>query len=97
MCENVLRKYPNLYYFANYHNPIYPSCSNPSPNSEDYLVIQQGLKYWTPIFDKYKFIASFEHHNHYRKMTKKIKNDTINQEGTRYLGDGCLGVSNYMC
>lgn len=29
----------NLYRFANYHNPIYPGCTNSTPGSNDRKVI----------------------------------------------------------
>ena len=64
----------NRYLFANYHNPIYPSCTNSHENSNDRKVIAAGLKYWTPLFDSFGFIASLEHHTHQRKITFKIKN-----------------------
>jgi hypothetical protein len=67
---------PNLYRFANYHNPVYPACTNSNPGSNDRLVIDNAMKYWTPVFDELSFVASMEHHTHFRKMTFKIKNDT---------------------
>ena len=84
---------PQLYRFANYHNPIYPTCTNPNEGSNDRLVIDKGLSSWTPLFDEFSFIASMEHHTHYRKFTYKIRNNTISTIGTRYIGDGSWGVS----
>lgn len=88
----------NLYRFANYHNPIYPGCTNSTPGSNDRKVIENGLKYWTPAFDGLAFVAVMEHHTHFRKITKKIKNDTVSAaEGTRYIGDGSWGVTEIYC
>lgn len=95
--SKIAEKYPSLYKFANYHNPIYPSCIDPAPNSNDNLIIIQGMKYWVPLFDKYNFVASFEHHNHFRKITHRIRNDKNDTNGMRYVGDGCWGVSNWTC
>lgn len=56
------------------------------------------MKYWTPVFDQLGFVASMEHHTHFRKITYKIKNDTpSNQTGTRYIGDGSWGVTEIFC
>jgi hypothetical protein len=46
------------YYFANYHNPIYPACTNTNEGSNDRLVIEAGERLWTPVFDAFGFIAS---------------------------------------
>ena len=49
---------------------------------------------WIPLFDQYNFTAVMEHHTHYRKMSYKLKNKTVSEEGTRYIGDGSWGVPN---
>jgi hypothetical protein len=85
---------PTLYHFANYHNPIYPTCTNSKEGSNDRLAIAAGLQHWTPLFDEFGFVASMEHHTHYRKFTYKIKNNTLStNSGTRYIGDGSWGVT----
>jgi hypothetical protein len=87
-----------LYRFANYHNPIYPACTNSNPGSNDRLVIENGTKYWTPVFDDLSFVAAMEHHTHFRKITYKMKGDLPNnQTGTRYIGDGSWGVTEIYC
>lgn len=53
------------------------------------------MRNWVPLFDDAKYTAAFEHHTHYRKFTRKLKgnqlqNDT--QQGVRYVGDGSWGV-----
>ena len=56
------------------------------------MIIQNGTTYWTPIFDEEKFLAGFENHNHFRKITKKLTNGSVNTNGVRYIGDGSWGV-----
>jgi hypothetical protein len=60
-------------------------------------VIEAGMKYWTPLFDSGKFVAIFEHHSHHKKITHKIKNDKISEDGVRYVGDGSWGVPEKVC
>jgi hypothetical protein len=56
------------------------------------------LKYWTPAFDELNFVAAMEHHTHFRKITYKLRNDIPNNEtGTRYIGDGSWGVTEFFC
>jgi len=59
MVSKIAEIYPKYYKFANYHNPLYPSCTDSTPNSNDMLVLAEGIKYWTPVFDKYNLVASF--------------------------------------
>jgi hypothetical protein len=88
----------SYYFFANYHNPIYPACTNSNEGSNDRLVINAGEQYWTPLFDYFGFIASMEHHTHYRKFTYPINNREVNMtKGTRYIGDGSWGVAQDPC
>jgi hypothetical protein len=35
----------------------------------DYHTIGMAKKYWTPIFEEFKFAGSFEHHVHQFKRT----------------------------
>ena len=95
--RNKTSTYPKLYRFANYHNPIYPSCTNSKPGSNDRKAIENGISSWVPLFDDLNFVASFEHHTHFRKITHKLRNNTLNAQGTRYLGDGSWGVTEITC
>lgn len=91
----MIKQYPNHLKFANYHNPLYPSCTDNTEGSNDRLVIDQGLQHWAPLFDSGKFTAAFEHHTHHRKFTFKIKGNkpqSNTTEGVRYVGDGSWGV-----
>lgn len=86
------------YRFASYHNPIFPACTDSTPGSNDLQVIENGTRYWLPLFDNWNFTAVLEHHTHYRKMTYPLKNATRNDmDGTRYIGDGSWGVPNQTC
>lgn len=57
--KNLAEKNPKIYKFANYHNPIYPSCTDPTDVSNDKESIRKGKAYWGKIFDNYHFTASF--------------------------------------
>ena len=49
-------------------------------------------KNWVPIFDKYHLTAAFENHDHAYKRTHLLSNNTKNDKGVLYLGDGAWGV-----
>ena len=38
-----------------------------------------------------------EHHTHHRKMTKKIRNQSLDETGVRYIGDGSWGIPEPPC
>jgi hypothetical protein len=96
--SQVLTSNPGYYPFANYHNPIYPVCADQIEGSNDDLVIKAGTKHWLPLFDKWGFTAVMEHHTHYRKLSYRLKNSSIDETyGTRYVGDGSWGVPNMTC
>lgn len=62
------------------------------------MSVDNGTKYWIPLFDKWSFTAVLEHHTHYRKMTYPLRNSTRkDSDGTRFLGDGSWGVPNGTC
>jgi acid phosphatase type 7 len=88
--EDTLSKSKASIKLAQYHGPIYTSCIQNSLN--DYMVIQYGLNYWIPLFDKYKMTAVLENHTHAFKRTKKIKYGQVSKQGTTYLGEGSWGV-----
>lgn len=73
--------------FALYHVPLYPT-----HRSFNGALSKMGRKHWQPIFDKYNLTIGFENHDHALKRTKPIKNNTFDEHGTVYLGDGCWGV-----
>lgn len=94
---STINNYPHLYRFGNYHNPLFPACTDSTNGSNDRLVIAEGKKEWLPLFDNYSFTTVLEHHTHYRKMSHILYNETISEEGTRYIGDGSWGVPQDPC
>jgi acid phosphatase type 7 len=72
---------------AVYHIGAYPSVYSYESNSA-----KSVREAFCPIFDDYQVQLAFEHHSHAFKVTHPIKNNVINEEGTIYLGDGCVGV-----
>ena len=101
LIKYVNTQHRTFYKFANYHNPLYPSCTVNETNSNDMNVISNGTEYWTPHFDNGSYTAIFEHHTHHRKFTKKIKGDKViddeTSDGIRYVGDGSWGVPEGGC
>ena len=58
------------------------------------------MRNWVPLFDDAKYTAAFEHHTHYRKFTRKLKGNQVQndtQQGVRYVGDGSWGVPEDKC
>jgi len=43
----------------------------------DQIVNDKGIKYWVPLFDKWKFMTNFENHAHMQKRTLPMKNSSI--------------------
>jgi hypothetical protein len=70
-----------------YHMGAYPAYYD--FNSEHATHVRQTF---VPLFDKYGVKGCFEHHSHCFKVTKKIKNNKVDEEGCIYFGDGCFGV-----
>ncbi|EKE07853.1 MAG: hypothetical protein ACD_17C00498G0002 [uncultured bacterium] len=77
------------YSFAVYHESAYPS------HGPYYDIIPKKIRtYWAPLFEKYRLIAAFEHHNHAFKRTYPIKANQIDPDGIVYISNGGWG-SNY--
>lgn len=57
--EEVIKKYPKHYRLGNYHNPILPSCADFKEGSNDMLGMEEGKKWWVPLFDQNNFTAVF--------------------------------------
>lgn len=56
------------------------------------------MEHWVPLFDEFNFTTVMEHHSHFRKMTHRLINGSIaEQGGTRYIGDGSWGVTDFEC
>lgn len=76
------------YRFAVYHVPAYPSVR---PMNNEYCTAIR--KNWSPIFEKYRLTAAFEHHDHTYKRTHPILAESVHPQGVVYFGDGAWGVS----
>jgi len=77
--------------FAIYHDPIVTACHEGANN------VAEGLKNWIPVFDNYKYMASFDHHTHYFKKTVPLRGMAPADDGTVYLGSGDWGVTPTVC
>jgi acid phosphatase type 7 len=71
---------------ATYHVPLFPGFRLPSGRYS-----RAGRKHWQPLFDRYGLMAAFENHDHIFKRTHPIRGDSIDPQGTIYLGDGSFG------
>ena len=75
------------YKFAAYHVPAYPAF-----RSLNKATSREIRCHWSPIFEKNKLTAAFEHHDHLYKRSYPIKNQKVDPTGVLYLGDGAWGV-----
>ena len=68
----------------NYHRPAFPGVKKPG----------DALRFWVPLFEKYKADVVFESDGHVYKKTAPIFDGKVDREkGIRYLGEGGLGVA----
>ena len=86
--KQTLKKSQKPYKLAVYHVGAYPAFYG-----FETLRPKQIRENFCPEFDEYGVQLAFEHHSHAFKITHPLKNNTIDPEGTIYLGDGCVGVS----
>jgi hypothetical protein len=85
--KQTLKSSVKPYKIAAYHIGAYPSVySYESPSA------QRVRDAFCPLFDEYRVNLAFEHHSHAFKITHPLKHNQVVEEGTIYLGDGCLGV-----
>ena len=70
---------------ALYHIPLFPS------HHAIEWKKNKGLKYWQPLFDRYKLTLALENHEHTFKRSFPLKGREVAVKGTVYLGDGCWG------
>jgi len=75
-----------------YHKPAYPSHRVQSGGVRQQVWSEQVLKYWVPLFEKYKVRVAFENDDHTYKRTFPLRNDKIDPSGIVYIGDGSWGV-----
>ena len=88
--RTVSEKFPNHMKFVSYHVPIYTTF--PDKDIKRNLIEKEANASWIPIFDKYKFLASFENHDHTYKICKPMVNNVYDVCGTHYVGNGAWGI-----
>jgi hypothetical protein len=94
--EEQLSKSKATIKLVQYHNPIYSVCEQDKVNNQ--LVIDEGLRHWIPLFDKYHVTAVLENSSRIFKRSKILKNGKVDTRGTTYLGEGYWGTKNkYDC
>jgi hypothetical protein len=73
--------------YAIYHVPLYPSVRDFQTE-----LSERGRAAWEALFGQYGLTIAFENHDHAMKITKRLLNGQIvNQGGVLYLGDGDWG------
>lgn len=91
--ELSLQKEKNTsHVMAIYHVPAYPSAikkGTPRYSGTTQTMIRD---HWVPLFEKSTLKLAFENHDHTYKRTHPIKNNTIDQDGIVYIGDGSWGT-----
>ncbi len=73
---------------AAYHIGAYPSVYSYKGSTPKKIRSE-----WSPLFERYRLNAAFEHHNHAYKRTFPMKDGKIDPEGVIYMGDGSWGIS----
>ena len=76
---------------AQFHGPIITAWKQDS--IFDQFVIENGKKFWLPLFDRHNMTIVFENHTHVFKRSKRVKNGKEDEKGTYYLGEGNWGVT----
>ena len=71
---------------ALYHAPLYPN-----HRDEFDALANAGKNNWLSLFDKHQLTSAFENHDHTLKRTHILKENSIADKGTVYVGDGCWG------
>jgi len=85
--EVVAKNADAKYHIPTYHVPFFPS----HREFEGGLSVA-GREQWMPIVDEMRAPIAFEHHDHTFKRSYPIRNGEKADDGTVYLGDGCMGV-----
>lgn len=80
--------FPDYIKMVSSHNPIYHACDGGRDEAE-----QEAHDTWVPLFDKYKFMAIFENHEHAFKKTFPLTGGVPTAKGTYYLGNGNWGAN----
>ena len=70
-----------------YHIPAYPSVRDFNGSRSE-----EVRRNWVPLFEKHNVKIAFENHDHAYKRTFPIKENTIDEKGIVFVGDGAWGV-----
>ncbi len=73
--------------------PIYHVAGWPSFRDPELYHPTQVNRHWVPIFENYGLGLVFENHDHTFKRTKPIRNNSVDEDGVVYIGDGAWGVT----
>jgi hypothetical protein len=79
--------FPDYIKMASHHNPIYRACRGSADQFED-----EAVANWVPLFDKFKFMAVFENHEHAFKKSFPLTGGVPTQNGAYYMGNGNWGA-----
>ena len=85
--EVVAKNKDAKYHIPTYHVPLWPS----HREVEGGLSVA-GREQWMSVVDEMRAPIALEHHDHTFKRTVPIRNGQKADDGTVYLGDGCMGV-----
>jgi hypothetical protein len=80
---------PNLYVFN--HVPAYPSHRDFHGENGEFGTGEENRIHWSPLFERHRVDAVFEHHDHTYKRTHPLLDGRPNKKGVLYLGDGSWG------
>jgi hypothetical protein len=80
---------PNLFVFN--HVPAYPSHRDFRGKDGEFGTGEENRIHWSPLFERYRVDAVFEHHDHTYKRSHPMLDGRTNEKGVLYLGDGSWG------
>lgn len=84
--EGVLSERENVtHVFPHYHVPIWPA---PDPQSNE---VPPNHTHWLSSFGDHGIDFAFEHHRHRYKRTVPIREESPDENGVVYIGDGNMG------
>jgi hypothetical protein len=88
MNNNFSKHTNDMFRFASYHVPLYPSFYDPEVPAS--VLLRNN---WLDIFDRYYLDVAFENHEHTLKKSKLLRNhQVVDSSGTIYIGDGNWGT-----
>lgn len=70
-----------------YHIPAYPSVRDFNGSRSEEVRTN-----WVPLFEQHNVKIAFENHDHAYKRTFPIKENTLDEKGIVFVGDGAWGV-----